>query len=236
MIGLLLAAGRGSRLGYLTENLPKSLLLLNETQTILEYNIQSFKKIGVDRILVVTGYKSEMIEEELRKHAGVTVVYNPFWDYCNVLGSLYVSLPYLNEDFLFLHADTVFDLKVWEGMVKLKSPINLAYARKKCGIEEMKVVISDNKLVRISKEIDPKLSDGEFLGFAKFSSEMISYIKKNTEKLFKTNVLSFYMEEVLQIAINDGIDIELFDIGNSKFIEIDFESDFSIAKQLFKLT
>lgn len=39
---------------------------------------------------------------------------------------------------------------------------------KKLGWEEMKVLVSDRKILRFGKEIDPKNAHGEYIGFAKF--------------------------------------------------------------------
>ena len=45
MKGIILAAGRGSRLGQLTDNLPKCLIKLDE-ETLLERQIKTFKKLN----------------------------------------------------------------------------------------------------------------------------------------------------------------------------------------------
>ncbi|GAB7206137.1 hypothetical protein OS21_26300 [Dickeya oryzae] len=61
MKGILLVAGRGSRLGDITNEKPKSLVELNG-QSLLQRAIDSLKKGGVDNIAAVGGYRSEMIE------------------------------------------------------------------------------------------------------------------------------------------------------------------------------
>lgn len=236
MVAVILAAGKGSRLGQYTTELPKSLLPLNEEgKTLLDYNLQVLKKFDLHKIYVVTGFNSGKIEEHLKGEIITEIIYNPFWNHCNVLGSLYMALNVLQEDFLFLHADTLADSKIWEGFIGLEKDFILPYQRKDCGKEEMKVVLEAGKLVQISKDIDPKEAAGEFLGIAKFSKETISFFKETATVLFKKGNLNYYMESVIQEAINLRQDFTVlpFDIEDKSFVEVDFENDYHLAKKLF---
>ncbi|MEH6514537.1 MAG: phosphocholine cytidylyltransferase family protein [Maribacter arcticus] len=236
MIAVIMAAGKGSRLGEYTTNLPKSLLPLNDSgKTLLDYNLDILDALEIKRILIVTGFNSELIEKHTSSNAKVEIIYNPFWDNCNVLGSLYVALNHIDDDFLFLHADTLANLKIWQILEKTNGDMVLPFERKKCGEEEMKVVLGENNaLLNITKEIDPEKSQGEFLGIAKFSKKTVSYFKQKAEELFKKGNLNHYMEAVVQSAIqNQDIDITVMDILDNQFVEVDFEEDYQKAKQLF---
>lgn len=230
MIGLILAAGKGSRLGNRTEETPKSLLPLNEGETLLDYNIKVLKKLKVSKILIVTGFESDKIEQHILKYENVEIIYNPFWNHCNVLGSLYIAFPYLkqaNEDFLFLHADTIVEMNVWENLSEHNNDIVLPFKRKACGEEEMKVKLNNyGNIILINKEMLPPEADGEFLGIAKFSNSVINYMMEIAHTLFKSGNLNFYMEAIVQKAIDSGRIVTTFDIKDSKFIEVDFEEDY----------
>jgi len=233
MIAVIMAAGKGSRLGQLTEEKPKSLLPLDKSFSLLDYNIFLLKSIGVEDIIIVTGFASEKIETHVSA-SGVKCIYNPFWNHCNVLGSLYMALPYMNDDFLFLHADTLVDRDIWVKLTKQSASIALPYISKICGEEEMKIRIDANgKIFEINKTMNPTLAQGEFLGIAYFKATMISFLQRTAEELFKSGDLNQYMEEALQHAISKNIDIEVFDIGNADFIEVDFPEDYEIAKKVF---
>ena len=55
----------------------------------------------------------------------MTSVFNVFiifWDSCNVLGSTFFGLPHLKDNFLFLHADTLFREEI------LKDILNSSYS------------------------------------------------------------------------------------------------------------
>ena len=118
MTGVILAAGKGTRLGDLTSNLPKSLLKLNNEITLLDYNLNILDKLNIEHIIIITGYKSSMIEEHVAHKKNIQCLFNPFWNHCNVLGSFYFALPYIKDDFFFLHADSLVDFNVWERLKK----------------------------------------------------------------------------------------------------------------------
>jgi len=61
MEGIILAAGRGTRMRQLTENTPKPLLEVKE-RPILEWSLRALRP-DVGRVLVVTGYQGEQIAE-----------------------------------------------------------------------------------------------------------------------------------------------------------------------------
>ena len=51
---IIIAAGSSTRLGNLTEEIPKRLLKINN-KSILEIQIQQFKKNGISEIIIITG-------------------------------------------------------------------------------------------------------------------------------------------------------------------------------------
>lgn len=236
MIAIILAAGKGSRLGDYTTDMPKSLLPLDDGQTLLDYNIKILKKFELDNILVVTGFNSGRIEKHVGRYSGVQTVYNPFWNHCNVLGSLYMALQHVNDDFLFLHADTLAEQEIWKMLIDASGEMVLPYQRKLCGEEEMKVQLKKDRLIRISKEIPPAEAHGEFLGIAKFHRKTLPYFRDTAERLFKSGTLNQYMEAIIQEAVeHDVFDIVPIDIQNYNFVEVDFEEDYLKARAQFGL-
>lgn len=85
---IIVAAGLGSRLGDLTKDIPKSLLKIGK-DTIIERNINTLKKNGIEDIGIVVGYKKEKIMELLGD--GYTYIFNPFYENTNNMASLWFA-------------------------------------------------------------------------------------------------------------------------------------------------
>src|SRR3972149_11333919 len=58
---VIIAGGRGARLGERTEDLPKPLIPIRE-KPLLEWVIEWLKKNGVERVIIGVAYKKEMIK------------------------------------------------------------------------------------------------------------------------------------------------------------------------------
>jgi dTDP-glucose pyrophosphorylase len=73
---VLLAAGRGTRLGALTDQMPKPLLDV-AGQPIIERILDGLKAAGISEVLIVVGYRGEQIERHLGdgSSVGISVVY-----------------------------------------------------------------------------------------------------------------------------------------------------------------
>ena len=60
----ILCGGRGSRLGKLTQNLPKPLLKLGKL-SILEHKLNYYNRHGLNNYIFCTGYKGNKIEQKI---------------------------------------------------------------------------------------------------------------------------------------------------------------------------
>ena len=104
MKAVIIAAGRGERMGHLTSNIPKPLITLKK-HSLIEYVITSCKKAGINDFLIVTGYKGELIQRKLGegKELGVNIKYvaNSRWQKGNAT-SLLVAREKLEADKYFI--------------------------------------------------------------------------------------------------------------------------------------
>ena len=62
MKGIILAAGRGSRMGDMTDQKPKCLIELNG-QSLIDHQLNAFKDAGIEDIALITGYKRELLSK-----------------------------------------------------------------------------------------------------------------------------------------------------------------------------
>lgn len=231
MRGIILAAGKGSRIADMTEGLPKGFLKIGDVR-IIDHQIQSLRSLGISEIVIVTGYKSICFEEAYGKCADITLVYNPFYAHCNVLGSVWFARKWLKDGFFFLHGDTYFDPTILKDLAQSKEEIVLAVEKKRTVEEEMKVRIEDGKIVEINKTMACLSAQGEFIGIAKFNKRsvpiIIDRINYNIERLGRLND---FFEVVIQSMIDEGQSIYPLDTNKRFSIEIDFPEDYVRALQ-----
>ena len=112
MIGLVLAAGAGTRLGAETAELPKTLLGVDGDRTILDVALGNFRRVGLEQAVVVTGYAHERLAERVpaleRRHGlRIELVYNPKALEWNNAYSLWCARDAFAEGVLLANGDTV---------------------------------------------------------------------------------------------------------------------------------
>ena len=110
MKAIILAAGTSSRLNPLTKDTPKCLLSIAEGVTMIELQIKMLKDLGINDIVVVTGFMSEKIVTKL----GPTIRYRHYDNYSktNNLHTVNAVIDELNQDTIILFADVILSKKL----------------------------------------------------------------------------------------------------------------------------
>ncbi len=230
MQAIIMAAGKGSRLGDLTKGKPKSFTEI-KGKKLIDYNLALLKKYHVDEIVIVTGYQCEAFEELTAGEENICLVYNPFYEMVNVLGSFYMGMEALHDDFIYLHADTLCEPAIFEKLVKMDGDIILPVEYKQCDDEAMKVRSENGKVVQITKQMDTDQAEGEFIGMAAFRKKVIPTLKEKTKQLMKEKAFTEYFESVIQRIIDDKeeFSIKAVSTQGSFWAEIDFPEDYERA-------
>lgn len=230
MQAIIMAAGKGSRLGDLTKGKPKSFTEI-KGKKLIEYNLALLKKYHIDEIIIVTGYQCEAFEELTAGEENIRLVYNPFYEMVNVLGSFYMGMEALHDDFIYLHADTLCEPAIFEKLVRMDGDIVLPVEYKQCDDEAMKVRSENGKIVQITKQMDKDKAEGEFIGVAAFRKEVISVLKEKTKQLMKEKAFNEYFESAIQRIIDDreGFNIKSVSTDGAFWAEIDFPEDYEKA-------
>jgi len=169
---VILAAGVGSRLRPLTDDVPPCLLKINSI-TILEHQIKNLEKCGIEQVTVVTGHKAEKIKEfiqETFKDRNLTFnfIHNEYYSTTSNLFSLWLARGTFEGGFICLNSDTVFDVEILKSLLESEGDICLAVDKKECTEEDMKVKVK-NGIIKIDKRIPKEEVYGEFIGIANFS-------------------------------------------------------------------
>lgn len=239
MNAILLAAGRSRRLGSVTDAIPKTLLPVRDDRTILETILGNLRAVGIQRVVIVTGYRSEMIDArvpDLRTTFGldISTLYNEThleWNNCY---SLWVARDALEGGALVINGDTLHPVSVEEALLKSRGPdVLLALDdQKPLGDEEMKVLLNpDGSARRIHKEIDPDRADGEHIGVSLVEARAAPAMIECLEATWRRQP-TLYFEDGYQEFIDRGGRIETVPIGVVPWIEVDNASDYERAREI----
>lgn len=122
MRGLILAAGRGSRLGALTDERPKGLVPL-AGRPLLEHQLEAFAQAGIEAVALVCGYRAEAFPPGLRRF------HNARWSTSGIVASLACAEPWLEEDTLVLYADVLVEPRALRALAATPDDVALSYDR-----------------------------------------------------------------------------------------------------------
>lgn len=120
MHALILAAGRGSRLGSLTYDKPKPLISVGGTP-MLQRLLRQFIGYGVDELTIVVGHHENQIRSAVEEVAGsipVTFIHNPSYEKTNNAYSLWLARDRLSGVDVLSEADIVMDDEVVYALLK----------------------------------------------------------------------------------------------------------------------
>jgi choline kinase len=239
MQAIILAAGISKRLRPLTDNTPKCLLEVGG-KTILEMTINNVLKNGINRFVMVTGYRENMIKKFISKnYPDLNIIYitNPDYENNNNSYSLWMAKDYIKGASILLDSDILFDFRIISKILESEHAsclaVNTAHA---LNDEEIKVIIdSSNKIQHIGKELDPYKCFGESIGIEKFSPDFFKKLGEVLErKIVKENNVNEFYEKSFQELYDSGNAMYAIDVSEYKSMEIDFPSDLKRAEDEIK--
>jgi choline kinase len=171
VIGVVLAAGRGSRLHPDVDG-PKCLAPVGG-EPLVARQIRLLRQAGVDDIAVVVGCDAARVARACGR--GVRFVENARFAQTNSLYSLWLARPLLRDGFLVLNCDVLFHPRLLDDLLETPWPNALLVAPREplgppYGTEEMKVRLRGACVVDIAKSIPSEDADGENVGIARFDA------------------------------------------------------------------
>ncbi len=106
MQAVILAAGRGTRMGALTENTPKPMLLLNG-RPVLEYIIDALPET-VDEVIIIVGYLGSVIQKHFGDlYKGKKILYMEQETLNGTAGAIWAAKDLLHGKFLVMNGDDI---------------------------------------------------------------------------------------------------------------------------------
>jgi len=220
----------GVRLKERGRLMPKGCLRLGE-RTIIEESILRLLSVGIQRIVIVTGHLAEQIEP-LKARYGQTVelVHNPHFADSGSMYSLYCARHCVNESFLLLEADLVYERRALTTCLEhpVENVVLLAGFSKTS--DECFVETRDGCLLAISKNRESLGAEvrGELVGICKISPSLFSLMLDTAEQRFHTTRYMDYETDGLVSAAQD-VPISCPVVEDLVWCEIDNESHLTRA-------
>jgi len=207
---VILVAGRNKNF-----EIPVSMLNIREV-TLIERMIEILQKNGVSDIIVVAGYKSELIKEKLGNR--VTIVENDEYKWTGTMASLSKADGYIKDDFLLIEGDIVIEESGIKEIINNKSRDCILITSESGSGDEGFVEIRDNRVYKISKDIAQlNKIDGEMIGISKISYDFYSKMME----LYKENKNPYMNYEYMMLDVSKTYSLGYVKLDNLLWHEVD---------------
>ena len=217
MILVILAAGRGKRLGVKTKKIPKCLLEING-KSLINYNndfINKFKKV-----IIITGYKDHLIKKNFKKNKSISFIKNQKYLKTNMVYSLFCAYKYLKkykQDIVISYSDIVFDKSIF-SLLKSKENFLIVYGEwlkiwklrmKKSMIfnDAESLVVKKDILISIGQKITNEIPKYQYTGIIKLKfgnfAKLYRYFKtlKNDKIDFTSFLNSSIKDRIIKMKV-----------------------------------
>ena len=234
---LLLAAGSGNRLQPLTDAIPKCLIEING-RPILERLIDNLYDNGFKRLVIVVGYMDHCIRRFVNEYAGdltIEFITNPLYQTTNNIYSLWLARNKIQESFLLVESDLVFESSQLEGLLY---PNKIAISRMQPWMNGATVTM--DSLGRVQAFGTAGAGEGpcyKTVNIYSLSASSWQNVIEQLELYISSGKVNEYYEVVFKTMIADGslsMDGVFFD--PERWYEIDTPADLANAELILEET
>lgn len=239
MIAVMLAAGVGTRLFGEDHSEPSKALLRFDGKSLLHRHIDILRENGVDRLMLVIGYRKEELMAEVEAVGArgyVRAIFNPEFEGGPVI-SLWTAREVLRSgaDILFMDADVLYHPRVLERLIR--SPHANCFLLDRGlepGEDPVRLCIRDGAPVDFGKNIKGSFDlVGEWPGFMRMSPGIAGRVADAAEAIIDDG----RSHVTYEVAMRDVVLSEppgtfaYEDITGLPWIEIDYPSDLLRAER-----
>jgi choline kinase len=224
---VILAAGRGARLGARAEGLPKCLLQVGG-EPLLERQLRILAEAGASPVLAVVGYAADLVRDALRDRA--ETILNPRYATTNSLYSLWLAREWIQGPVLVMNSDVLFDRELVELLLKA-GPDHLAYdSSSGRAPEHMKVRFEEGRVADLSKALPREQSGGENVGLVYLGGSTARRVLEKAGELVARNGENLFWAEALRRVLGET-PVRGVDVAGVPWIEIDCPYDLDRARR-----
>ena len=195
MKAVILAAGEGKRLRPFTETMPKVMLPVGN-KPILEHIFESLKNTGIGEVIIVVGYKKEVIMEYFKDYKKIKISYVTQDKQLGTAHALLQAKNHVKSPFVVIPGDNIIDKKSIANLIQDKSEYSMLIKEHSHPSKYGVVLLEKGNLRRIVEK--PQEDIGKFIstGIYKFPKTIF----KDIEKIGKggTHSLSSVVDTLIQ--------------------------------------
>lgn len=228
---VILAAGKGERLFPLTESTPKCLLPVGD-RPLIEHSLDVLTDQGVSDITLVTGFRADKLDYLVQAYpqADIRFVHNAEYATTNNVYSLWLAKDLIKDGFMLLNSDIIYHPDILAASLADSASHIVVDDSKDLGEEEMKVIVRDGRISRISKLLIPESSHGEYIGILSFDKEMATHMIDAMDAMITEEELgSFYEHAIDRICKEQPIAV--VSTKGQAWTEIDTHEDLEFARE-----
>lgn len=238
MKALILAAGKGSRLGVETEDKPKALVKING-KPILQYQLEALLACKIKNIIIIIGYKGNKIKkfiEEIKledrfKDLNIRLIENKNYDKTNSAYSFFLAKNEINDSYIHLNCDIIFFPGLLKNLIDSKYENVIIIDRKIDLTDNMEqVIMNKDKIVRMRNTLLNR-AIGKAVGIAKLSPTNISWIKDRISNCINKGDKNQNFYGIIRSAV-EHLDFYGLDSKNEFIYEINTTSDLKKGRDL----
>jgi L-glutamine-phosphate cytidylyltransferase len=245
MTGIVIGAGRGRRLGPLTDVVPKCYAKIGGRR-ILDWTLGALRGAGVRDVVFIGGYRIERVRAD---YPDLRFCHNARWAENNILASLFCAESEMGRGFVSTYADTLFTRDAVRRL--LATPADTALLvdtdwreryRPRTEHPEAdgeKVRLAGGRVLEVSRAIPPDEAPAEFTGVAKFSPAgarcLIEHYHRargaHQDRPFGRGAtfVQAYLIDLLQHMLEAGVEMQAVETHGDYF-EIDTAQDYQLAR------
>jgi len=237
MKAIILAAGKSTRLRPLTNEIPKTLLKVNN-KPIISHILDSLDQNSVKNVIICVGYRASQIIEYCKStypKMNIFFVENKDYSNTNNMYSLYLARKYFDDDLILFNGDCIHDPTIIKEMIK-QQKTTMAVDTKSYHHESMKICVNKNGIIeKMGKTIPPEQTFGCSVDIFKISKNDLKSVRDELERFIeKEKNLNEWIEAMFEkLFKNKIIKASTYDVSGKNWYEIDTFEDLEEARSLF---
>jgi choline kinase len=243
---IILAAGKGTRLRPHTNEKPKCMVELCG-KPLIDYQLDAFKKAGINDVTVVAGYEEKKLVRE-----GLKKILNPEFASTNMVSTLMCAKDLLDgsDDVLLTYGDIVYEQRVLDAILQSDADVSLTIDKEWERLWSLRMdnPLDDAETLKLDGDLIKELGkepssydeiEGQYMGLIKVSADKAQELVKVWEQMDRSadydgkDFDNMYLTSFIQHLINIGWPVKAVPVENG-WLEIDTVEDLEYYEKMLE--